>query len=239
MTLSRRAWRRCLELVGGRDFDMARINRRKCCAQCSAAIHACSQDWRPSGSRRIGRGIDAADRHAWLERLSIFFDVPSSHSNRSSAMQSQVEACLDRLMSFLARREGKSRWVEKTPYNAGHIDRILSVWPGAKVLHVVRDPRDVYASMVEIGKWTEPTVFAEHWCNTVGAARDWLAPQEARIPPITRSATSGSCSRRKRPCARWSRFSARHGNLETRHVRGPATGFRARAAGDRQGRARR
>ena len=122
------------------------------------------------------------DRRDWLERLSIFFDVPCASLEQAIGDVSQVEACLDRLMDFLARREGKSRWVEKTPDNAGHIGRILSSWPSAKVLHVVRDPRDVYASMVEIGKWSEPAVFAEHWCKTVGAARDWRGAQGGAHP---------------------------------------------------------
>ena len=117
---------------------------------------------------------DPAERRAWLERLAIFFDVPSATLEGVVGDATQIEACLDRVMGFLARAEGKSRWAEKTPYNVGAIDRILSYWPDAKLLHVVRDPRDVYASMVEIGKWSEPGVFAEHWCNTVGAGRDWL-----------------------------------------------------------------
>ena len=128
------------------------------------------------------QGITPEDRRAWLERLAIFFDVPYAALEQAVGDASEVEACLDRLMDFLARREGKSRWVEKTPYNAGHIDRILSAWPGAKMIHVVRDPRDVYASMVEIGKWSEPAVFAEHWCGTVGLARDWLSTQGGGHP---------------------------------------------------------
>jgi hypothetical protein len=121
-------------------------------------------------------------RRSWLERLAIFYDVPYAALDEAAGSVTRVEACLDRVMDCLARRDGKSRWVEKTPYNAGHIGRILAFWPDAKVLHVVRDPRDVYASMVEIGKWSEPTVFATHWCNTVGAARDWLAERGGDYP---------------------------------------------------------
>jgi hypothetical protein len=121
-------------------------------------------------------------RRAWLERLAIFYDVPHTALEQAVGDATGVEICLDRMMDFLARREGKLRWVEKTPYNAGHIGRILSFWPGARVLHVLRDPRDVYASMVEIGKWSEPEVFAERWCNTVGAGRDWLAAQGGAHP---------------------------------------------------------
>jgi len=121
-----------------------------------------------------------AERREWLERLAIFFDAPYAALDGAVGDATQAEPCLDRLMSFLSQREGKARWAEKTPYNVGAIDRILSYWPGAKVLHVMRDPRDVYASMVEIGKWEEPAVFGAHWCNTVGAARDWLGTAQGR-----------------------------------------------------------
>ncbi len=116
----------------------------------------------------------SAERREWLERLAIFFDVPASALEQAVGDEVQADACLDRLMRFLSGRAGKPRWAEKTPFNVGVIDRILTYWPDAKVVHVVRDPRDVYASMVEIGKWTEPAVFANHWRDTVGAARDWL-----------------------------------------------------------------
>ena len=128
---------------------------------------------------RIG---DTIQRREWLERLSIFFDVPCSSLEEVLGDELQIEACLDHLMDFVARREGKSRWAEKTPHNVGNIDRILSYWPDAKVLHIVRDPRDVYASLVEIGKWPEPTVFARHWCNTVGAGRDWINAAGGKHP---------------------------------------------------------
>jgi Sulfotransferase family len=115
-----------------------------------------------------------AERREWLDRLAIFFDVPRSALEQAVGDEVQADACLDRLMRLLSTRDGKPRWAEKTPYNVSAIDRILTYWPDAKIIHVVRDPRDVYASMVEIEKWKEPAVFANHWCNTVVAARDWL-----------------------------------------------------------------
>jgi hypothetical protein len=114
------------------------------------------------------------ERRAWIKRLSVFFDMPCHTLEQVVGDKVQIEECLDCFMDFVARSEGKARWVEKTPYNVGNIDRILSSWPSGKVIHIVRDPRDVYASVVEIGKWTEPAVFAGHWCNTVGAGRDWI-----------------------------------------------------------------
>lgn len=44
--------------------------------------------------------------------------------------------------------EGASVFVEKTPQNALHLDVLLEHFPGARFLHVIRDPRDVAASML-------------------------------------------------------------------------------------------
>ena len=81
--------------------------------------------------RRIGdpmartgsAGGHAAERRAWLERLSIFFDVPRRSSNKPLAMPSEVEACLDRLMrlSGAARRKvplGREDPLQCRPYRS-------------------------------------------------------------------------------------------------------------------------
>lgn len=114
-------------------------------------------------------------RDAWIQRMAVFFDASPDEFGELCRDVSDVETCLDRLMRRSAARAGKSRWIEKTPGNAGAIGRILGHWPTAHVLHITRDPRDVYASLVENRKWTAPEEFADKWCDTVGAARNWLA----------------------------------------------------------------
>jgi len=128
------------------------------------------------------RVSNPSERRAWLERLAIFFDVPYPRLQQAVDDALQVEATLDQVMNFLRRRDGKARWVEKTPYNVAKIDCILSYWSSAKVIHVVRDPRDVYASLVESEKWTKPAVFAGHWCKTVGAGRNWIGARGGTHP---------------------------------------------------------
>ena len=49
--------------------------------------------------------------------------------------------CRDR-----ARREGRSRWGEKTPRHVFRVDELLSVFPDAQVICMARDPRGVVAS---------------------------------------------------------------------------------------------
>jgi hypothetical protein len=126
------------------------------------------------------RSVDA--RSQWLDRMSVFFDAPSSTMKELCVGSLQIEECLDRLMEYLADRHGKRRWAEKTPTNVGAIDRILGYWPAARIVHVVRDPRDVYASMIENDKWTEPGVFADHWQATAGAAYEWVSTVTSSHP---------------------------------------------------------
>ncbi len=43
---------------------------------------------------------------------------------------------------------GKRRWIEKTPAHLPHVDRIRTAFPDAPIIRIVRDPRDVCASLV-------------------------------------------------------------------------------------------
>jgi hypothetical protein len=78
------------------------------------------------------------------------------------------------VMEELALREGKSRWVEITPGNVAHIDRIWRAFPEAQIVHVIRDPRDVFASMVKAKTSDSADEFADRWVATVGESERLL-----------------------------------------------------------------
>jgi hypothetical protein len=46
-----------------------------------------------------------------------------------------------------ARKYGKPRWGDKTPHYVHHVDRLLGIWPQARVVILVRDGRDVALSL--------------------------------------------------------------------------------------------
>ena len=46
-----------------------------------------------------------------------------------------------------ARKYGKPRWGDKTPHYVHHVDRLLGIWPHARVVILVRDGRDVALSL--------------------------------------------------------------------------------------------
>lgn len=50
------------------------------------------------------------------------------------------------VMSYMAARAGKQRWLEKTPTHIFAVDTILKAIPNARFVEIVRDPRDVLSS---------------------------------------------------------------------------------------------
>jgi hypothetical protein len=66
-----------------------------------------------------------------------------------------------------ARRFGKARWGDKTPTYSDEMDRIAALLPEARFVHIIRDGRDVVASVR--GLWFRPGETVE------ACARDWAA----------------------------------------------------------------
>jgi len=129
-----------------------------------------------SGLETYWFDLDLTDKQApqlqdRLGKLCRFFNVDMPRLQDIAAQAASAEQFLDLFMGEVARREGKSRWAEKTPGNVAHMGRILRFWPQARILHIVRDPKDVFASLHQGGKSGGPAGFAEIWCNIVGKAR--------------------------------------------------------------------
>jgi len=87
---------------------------------------------------------------------------------------------LDRILSLYAQQEGKLYWTEKTPGHICYLDPIMAIFPNAKVIIVVRDPRDVFLSHKGV-PWgvRNPVVLARQWRMTtrkaLSASRsEWL-----------------------------------------------------------------
>lgn len=68
------------------------------------------------------------------------------------------------LMRAWQARCGKPRLGEKSPLHCKCVRRIAQVFPGARFIHIYRDPRDVVASMRTM-EWTAPSVrdHARNW----------------------------------------------------------------------------
>lgn len=55
------------------------------------------------------------------------------------------------LFSHVAKANGKEVWGDKTPLYVNHINLLHTLFPKAKIIHLIRDPRDVASSIRKAG----------------------------------------------------------------------------------------
>ena len=72
-------------------------------------------------------------------------------------------------------RSGKPRWGDKTPRYYECWEQVVSLFPEAKLIHLIRDGRDVSASLRRVG-WHGRTEFerAQYWSSRVSMAHQAL-----------------------------------------------------------------
>lgn len=73
-------------------------------------------------------------------------------------------ALLEGLTALHAHTLDKTRWAEKTPHHLLHVSTIQAVYPQARILWIVRDPRDASRSMTKIPAFSDdPLSNAFRW----------------------------------------------------------------------------
>src|SRR4051812_40353968 len=71
-----------------------------------------------------------------------------------------------------AESQGKPRWGDKTPGYVRRMPQLAAAFPGAKFVHIIRDGRQVAASLSETWWGPHDILFAaDHWRRIIGEAR--------------------------------------------------------------------
>lgn len=92
------------------------------------------------------------------------------------AVSEMYAAMISSFFSKYARAHSKSRWADKTPHNVKSIDFLLKVFQGKmKFIHMIRDGRDVAASILEMD-WGPNTIedAAYRWKEIITNSRKHL-----------------------------------------------------------------
>jgi hypothetical protein len=127
-------------------------------------------DWPSEAVRFIGSLVtNAQPTH---EFFGIDLDAVRRYLRDRSP---SVPAILESLTVQHARRAGKPRWVEKTTDHLVHVDRIRQHWPDARIIRIVRDPRDVALSLRFV-PWGSPSVIANlyFWADRDARSADFF-----------------------------------------------------------------
>jgi protein-tyrosine sulfotransferase len=125
----------------------------------------------------------APDMQLTLASLARYFDVNADDIRVLAQYLGSPEVFLAILMEELAMREGKERWVERAAGNVAHMDRIWRAFPEAQVIQITRDPRDIFASLLESRKCESISEFADTWAATIGASENLVK----RLKPSSQS----------------------------------------------------
>ncbi len=76
-----------------------------------------------------------------------------------------------KIMEYVLQTTRKKIWAEKTPENIMLIGDFISAFPDAKVIHIVRDPRDVVLSLMKRG--LSVLTAAETWLVSVSCIQSY------------------------------------------------------------------
>jgi hypothetical protein len=128
----------------------------------------------PAARRRLAADLLADERIRDWELAAGPDDLLSQIKEPSAA------GLFGALFALYAKKQGKTRWGDKTPQHALRIPELLAVFPEARIIHLVRDGRDVAESTARI---------AIGPCSILAIARRWklylntVREAAARLPP--------------------------------------------------------
>jgi hypothetical protein len=119
-------------------------------------------------------------------RLRLW-ELDDAGSILAAASPNGPAAAMRALVVRYAERSGQGpakHWVDHTPSNISYVDTLLALFPEARVVHLVRDPRAVAASVVPLD-WgpASPRAAAQWWLRRLAAG---LAAEAAHPDRVLR-----------------------------------------------------
>jgi hypothetical protein len=151
------------------------------------------------GARREVPELDSAERIARFLELLPKMDHVRYWADGATLIEAAAErlradprpcyaAFYRHLMECRAAALGKRRFGEKTPWNVRHLEALEALFPNARFLHIVRDPRAVVASKRKLPRTSRDVVTnAVKWSIDVAAAgryREGSPDRAARLLEI-------------------------------------------------------
>lgn len=89
--------------------------------------------------------------------------------------QTSLSKLLEGLFIAICDSQNKSIFIEQTPWHGQHLPMIKDLFPEAKVIHIIRDPRDVVISFIRSKWWGEISIEEgmRKWRDIVKMISQW------------------------------------------------------------------
>ncbi|GAC1398031.1 MAG: hypothetical protein NVSMB52_11610 [Chloroflexota bacterium] len=124
--------------------------------------------------------------HEYLEATWLP-DLHTGYGFEAVDLDRAMAAFVDDFFTRYRVHNGKRRWAEKTPRNILDVDYLFRLFPRAQFIHLVRDPRDVYCSVLEKLR-DDPRIdrqsadrMARRWLDCIESGRKWRGVQDKYI----------------------------------------------------------
>jgi len=98
-------------------------------------------------NRRHPVGLEDVLANPRFSELGV--DADAVRDDVTRAQPGNYAALIDVVMSTYAQKHGKVRWGDKTPGYLAYMPLLLEMYPGARFVHMIRDGREVAASLSE------------------------------------------------------------------------------------------
>ena len=92
-----------------------------------------------------------------------FYSIDESDIYKIIDFSNSSEEVLDKMMFHIKSKHNFIDWCDKSPPNISYGERIIDYWKDSKIIHVIRDPLDIFGSLKQAKKWNSPKEFVERW----------------------------------------------------------------------------
>jgi hypothetical protein len=143
------------------------------------------EDW-PTKKLSAERLDSIFERLAGKPMIDVSREFREVIRQKASSDGISAGSLLNELMVYLSGASEKTqiRWIEKTPRHALYVGQILRIYPKAKIITIIRDPRDVVSSQSPFGNFRSKVQLrryrlsrAERW-NVIVESVMRLVPNE-------------------------------------------------------------
>jgi hypothetical protein len=124
----------------------------------------------PKNREALIIGIERFMCHAWMERVHEEWipGLAAAAPELAKTAQPSLAGCIDAIYNFFAKQRKARRWGDKMATFKRAMPIVLELFPDAKIIHLIRDGRDVASSLLPLSFGPNTAyVAAKKWRNAV------------------------------------------------------------------------